>query len=294
MTATVGTESLHISVCRSSVIHFLATPESPDKLKINQPWMLDSKESCPGAKFQLSQTPDAAVLTSDTLKIEFSLKRGNVQFSTRGGESLLRERDSVPRTYEPIELNGENTFHIEDRFAPDSTEGFYGLGQHQSGMFNYRGATVRLAQNNTDVAIPLLLSSKGYGFMWNTASLTDVDNRFPLELNWSSLAGHSVDYYFIYGPEMDEILHQYRNLTGHTPLLPKWAYGFFQSKDRYVSQDEVLGIAHRYRAEHIPLDTIVQDWFWWKAEGDPIFNSNFTDVPGELRQLHDDHVHAML
>ena len=294
MTVTVGNESLHISVCRSSVIHFVATPEPPDRLKINQRWMLDSKESCPGAKFQLSHTPDAAVLTTDTLKIEFSLKRGNVQYSTKGGESLLRERDSVPRTYEPVELNGDKTFHIEDRFSPDSTEGFYGLGQHQSGMFNYRGATVRLAQNNTDVAIPLLLSSKGYGLMWNTASLTDVDNRFPLESNWSSLAGHSVDYYLIYGPEMDEILHQYRNLTGHTPMLPKWAYGFFQSKDRYVSQEEVLGIANRYRAEHIPLDTIVQDWFWWKAEGDPIFNSNFTDVPGELRNLHDEHIHAML
>ena len=294
MTATVGTENLHISVCSSTVIHFVATPGPPDKVKPDQPWMLDSKESCPGAKFQLSQTTDAAILTTDTLKIELSLKRGNVQYSTRSGEGLLRERDSIPRTYDPVELNGEKTFHIEDRFAPDMTEGFYGLGQHQSGMFNYRGATVQLAQNNTDVAIPLLLSSKGYGLMWSTASLTYVDNRFPLELNLSSLAGRSIDYYFIFGPEMDQIIHQYRNLTGHTPMLPQWSYGFFQSKDRYVSQDEVLGIAHRYREQRIPLDAIVQDWFWWKAEGDPIFNPNFPDVPAELRLLHDEHIHAML
>jgi len=256
--------------------------------------MLDSKESCPGAKFKVSETTDAAILTTDTLKIELSLKWGNVQFSTAGGENLLRERNSIPRTYEPAELNGEKTFHVEDRFAPDFSEGFYGLGQHQSGMFNYRGATVELGQNNTDVAIPLLLSSKGYALMWNTASLTHVDNRFPLELNLDSLAGHAVDYYFIYGPEMDQLIHEYRNLTGHTPMLPKWSYGFFQSKDRYVSQEEVLAIAHRYREQHIPLDGIVQDWFWWKAEGDPIFNSNFPDVPGELKQLHDEHVHAML
>jgi len=256
--------------------------------------MLDSKESCPGAKFKVSETTDAAVLTTDTLKIELSLKWGNVQFSTEGGENLLRERNSIPRTYEPAELNGEKTFHVEDRFAPDFSEGFYGLGQHQSGMFNYRGATVELGQNNTDVAIPLLLSSKGYALMWNTASLTHVDNRFPLELNLDSLAGHAVDYYFIYGPEMDQLIHEYRNLTGHTPMLPKWSYGFFQSKDRYVSQEEVLSIAHRYRQQHIPLDGIVQDWFWWKSEGDPIFNSNFPDVPGELKQLHDEHVHAML
>lgn len=294
MTATIGNESVHISVCRSFVIHFVAAPEPPDTIRQSQPWMLDSKQSCPGAKFRISQTSDAAILTTDALKIELSLKWGSVQFSTATGEGLLRERNSIPRTYEPAELNGEKTFHVEDRFAPDFSEGFYGLGQHQNGMFNYRGATVELGQNNTDVAIPLLLSSKGYALMWNTASLTHVDNRFPLELNLDSLAGHAVDYYFIYGPEMDQLIHEYRNLTGHTPLLPKWSYGFFQSKDRYISQEEVLGIPHRYRKVHIPLDAIVQDWFWWKAEGDPIFNSNFPDVPGELKQLHDEHVHAML
>ena len=162
------------------------------------------------------------------------------------------------------------TFHFEDRFSAGFNEGLYGLGQHQSGLFNYRGASVDLAQNNTDVAIPLLVSSKGYALMWN---------RFPLELNLRSLAGHSMDYYFIYGPEMDEIIH-----AGHSPRLSIWAYGFVQSKNRYVSQDEVLSIAHRYREEHIPLDTIVQDWFWWKTEGDPVFNSNLPDVPAELSE----------
>ena len=294
LTATIGHETVHISVCGASVIHFVATPESPDKAERSKPWMLESKESCPGAKFELSQTNDAAVLTTDKVKVELSLKWGNVQYGTTKGEDLLRERNSNPRTYEPVELNGEKTFHIEDRFAPDFSEGYYGLGQHQSGLFNYRGATVELGQNNTDVAIPLLLSTKGYALMWNTASLTHVDNRFPLELNVNSLAGHAIDYYFIYGPEMDQIIHQYRNLTGHAPMLPKWAYGFFQSKDRYVSQDEVLAIAQRYRKEQIPLDGIVQDWFWWKAEGDPIFTDKFPDVPGELNRLHDENVHAML
>jgi alpha-D-xyloside xylohydrolase len=294
ITATVGKENLHISVCRPGVIHFLSTPGPPDTQGPSRPWVLDAKESCPGAKFEASQGKDAVLLTTGNLRVELSLKWGNVQYSTSHGDVLLRERTSTPRTYDPITLNGEKTFHVDDRFSPEFGEGFYGLGQHQNGMFNYRGATVELAQNNTDVAIPLLLSSKGYGVMWNTASLTYVDNRFPLELNLDSLAGHSIDYYFIYGPELDQIIHEYRSLTGHTPLLPEWAYGFFQSKDRYVSQNEVLGIADRYRKEHIPLDAIVQDWYWWKTEGDPIFNSNFTDVPGELNHLHDEHIHAML
>src|SRR5260370_34286956 len=112
-------------------------------------------------------------------------------------------------------------------------------------MFNYGGATVELAQNNTDVAIPLLVSSKGYALMWNTASMTEVDNRFPLPLKLTSLAGSAVDYYFIYGPEIDEIIHRYRNLTGHAPMLPKRAYGLLPSKDRYVSPPGILNLPHR-------------------------------------------------
>ena len=131
-------------------------------------------------------------------------------------------------------MNGESTYRVTDRFSPTPTEAFYGLGQHQSGMMNYRGATVELGQNNTDVAIPLLVSSRGYALMWNTAALTYLDNRFPSEFSLSALAGQAVDYYFIYGPEMDAIIHEYRSMTGHAPMLPKWAYGFFQSKDRYV------------------------------------------------------------
>jgi alpha-D-xyloside xylohydrolase len=292
--AEIGDESLRVSVCSDSVIHVVASPKALDSVKTQQPWMLDPKQSCPGAKFQFAETSDTVTLTTATVRLEFSLARGNLRFSNIGGESLLRESDAAPRTYEPDRVNGEATYHVTDRFSPDATEGFYGLGQHQSGMFNYRGSTVELGQNNTDVAIPLLVSTKGYALLWNTASFTYADNRFPLDFHFSSLAGESVDYYFMYGPEMDQIIHEYRGMTGHTPMLPKWAYGFFQSKDRYKSQDEILEIAHRYREEHIPLDAIVQDWFWWKTEGDPLFNSNYTDIPAELKTLHGEHVHAMI
>ena len=172
LTAKIGNENLHISVCRPDVIHIVATLEPPTSTGGNPPWMLDAKDSCPGAKFGVSQQADTVLLTTDTLKVELSLKWGSIQFMSSGNDTLLRERTSIPRTYDPVNLNGERTFHVEDRFSPNFDEGFYGLGQHQSGMFNYRGATVKLAQNNTDVAIPLLLSRKGYGLMWNSASLT--------------------------------------------------------------------------------------------------------------------------
>ena len=294
-TATIGNENLRLTVCSDSVIHVVAGPgDAATTPGGEQPWMLPLPESCPGATFKFAQDGENASITTDRLKVAFSLKRGNLTYHTADDGTLLREDDAIPRTYERDIVNGEATYHVADRFSPDPVEGYYGLGQHQSGMFNYRGGTVLLAQNNTDVAIPLLLSSKGYALMWNTASATEVDNRFPLSLKFTSLAGSTVDYFFIYGPEFDDIIHRYRNMTGHAPMLPKWSYGLFQSKDRYKSQTEILDIAARYRREHIPLDAIVQDWFWWKTEGDPIFNENFTDVPAELKQLHGQHVHTMI
>jgi alpha-D-xyloside xylohydrolase len=291
--ATVGAESLDVTVCGDSLIHVLGWPDGSAPAG-PQPWMLDAALACPGAPFQFAQDEKAAKLTTAKLTITLGMERGNLTFRAANGETLLRERDSVPRTYEPARVNGESTYQIEDRFSPPPVEAFYGLGQHQSGMFNYRGSTVELGQNNTDVAIPLLVSSRGYALMWNTAGFSYVDNRFPTELSFSALAGKSIDYYFIYGPEMDTIIHEYRSMTGHTPMLPKWAYGFFQSKDRYESLDEIQTIAKRYRDEHIPLDAMVQDWFWWNKEGDPIFNSNYHDVPKDLDALHKENVHAMI
>ncbi|MFZ1011709.1 MAG: TIM-barrel domain-containing protein, partial [Terracidiphilus sp.] len=258
------------------------------------PWMLDAQQSCPGVPFTFAQDTKTASLKTAQLEVIVNLERGNLSFRSAAGEPLLNEGSSIPRTYEPVDLNGERTFRITDRFSPAIAEALYGLGQHQNGMFNYRGATVELAQNNTDVAIPFLVSSKGYALLWNTASLTYVDNRFPLELAFTSIAGKSIDYYFLFGPEFDTLIHEYRTMTGHAPMLPKWAYGFFQSKDRYVSLDEILDIARRYRQEHIPLDTMVQDWFWWKTEGDPAFNNNYHDVTKDLDTLHQLNVHAMI
>src|SRR5271157_2304054 len=293
MRATVGSEVIEITVCGASVIHVLAKPDASAQTG-PQPWMLDASQSCAGAPFQFAQDAKSATLKTEKLEVSFGLERGNVSFRAANGDALLREGANVPRTYDPVQMNGESTYRITDRFSPSPMEALYGLGQHQNGMFNYRGATIELGQNNTDVAIPLLVSSRGYALMWNTAALTYFDNRFPGELSLSSIAGHSIDYYFIYGPEMDKIIHEYRSMTGQTPMLPKWAYGFFQSKDRYESLDEIQKIAQRYRDEHIPLDAMVQDWFWWKKEGDPDFNSNYHDVPKDLEALHKENVHTMI
>ncbi len=294
LSAHNDSEVLEVTVCGDSLLHVVAHPLGAPASSASRPWMLDKAQSCPGVGFQFSQSGDTTTLTTSKLTISLSGREGSLTVKTLKGETLLHENSNVPRTYSP--LGSPGLYQLEDRFRPEATEAVYGLGQHQSGVFNYRGSTVELGQNNTDVAIPLLLSSKGYGILWNTASFSYMDNRFPLELSFESMAADQVDYYVLYGPEMDGIIHEYRSLTGHAPMFPQWAYGLFQSKDRYQTQAEILDVAGQYRARHIPMDAIVQDWFWWKhgGEGDPEFNAGYTDVPAELKALHEEHVHAMI
>ena len=291
--ATIGKESMRVVVCSDSIIHVTTRPDG-STIEHPQPWLLPADQSCKGAPFQFNKDAKEVSVKTANLTVTLSMDRGNLSYATADGTPLLHEASAVPRTYTPVDLNGDHTFQVKDRFSPNFTEAFYGLGQHQNGMFNYRGATVELGQNNTDIAVPVLVSTSGYGIIWNTASFTYFDNRFPLELSFDTMAEDGVDYFFVYGPEMDGVIHQYRTLTGHAPMLPRWSYGFIQSKDRYKSLDEMISIANRYRSEHIPLDGIVQDWFWWKHEGDPVFNENYHDVPGDLKKLHDEHVHTMI
>jgi alpha-D-xyloside xylohydrolase len=294
--ATIGTETLRVIACSDSVIHVLAYPGSApvQASSPEQPWMLPRSESCPGLKSAFTESNEDASITAGKLTVKILKDSGGLVYSTVDGVELLREWPAIPRTYEPVVVNGVHALHTEDRFSPAMTEGLYGLGQHQNGMFNYRGATIELGQDNTDIAIPLLLSTRGYGLLWNTASLTYFDNRYPQVYSFASAAENAIDYYFIYGPEFDAILHHYRQMTGKSPLLPEWAYGFFQSKDSYESQDEILSVARQYRSSHLPLDCIVQDGGWWKAMGDLPFRSDYPDVAAELKELHGENVHAML
>jgi alpha-D-xyloside xylohydrolase len=199
------------------------------------------------------------------------------------------------RSLRPVEVNGEHTYHAEVVFPIyGSHEGFYGLGQHQAGVWNYRGETVDLSQENTNIAIPLLVSTNGYGIFWNNASRSQVNNRFIHALYLSAEVADSIDYYFIYGPEPDQIVARYRELTGEVPLFGRWAYGFWQCKNKYQSQAEIEGVAAKYRAQHIPVDNIVQDWFWWITMGEMTWNKNYPDPQAMIDTLHKEHFHLMV
>ena len=280
--------ALKLQVCSDSIIHVIYSPSGSFPASHNY---VVIKNSWPAAKFSLQASDKGTTLSTSEIKVSIDPKSGSVLFSS-GNEPLFN--DSA-RIMTPETVNGEKTYRGE-LVVPmyGSREGFYGLGQHQAGVWNYHGASVDLSQENTEIAIPMLLSSKGYGIFWNNVSRTRVNNRFVHVMYISSEVADTIDYYFIYGPEFDKIIAGYRELTGEVPMFGRWAYGFWQCKNRYKSQDEIVGIAQKIRDQHIPADGIVQDWFWWVRKGEHVFNKNYPDPQAMVNNLHDLHFHLMI
>lgn len=234
-------------------------------------------------------------LSSSRLKIKISKGPGRVEYFTPEGKSILKEKGKPQFT--PFEDAFEKAFHVEQKFYLSREEGIYGLGQHQDGIMNYRGHTVTLVQSNTEAAIPFLVSTKGYGILWDNYSKT-VFRDTPIEASFWSDVGDGVDYYFVFGNSMDKTIQGYRDLTGQAPLYGKWAYGYWQSKEHYHTQEEVLNVAREYRLREIPIDNIIQDWNYWPGSpywGGMIFDPERYPRPEEMvSQLHQMHYHLMI
>jgi alpha-D-xyloside xylohydrolase len=279
---------LKLQVCADSMIHVLYSPTSTFP---NRPDYVVTKTSWPPAQFNVETAGNKTTLSTSTVNVVLEHDTGSITFSA-GKEQLFRDGKHIMT---PEVVNGEKTYRSEmvvEMYG--SREGFYGLGQHQAGVWNYRGASVDLSQENTVIAVPMLLSSKGYGIFWNNDSRSRVNNRFVHVTYISSEVADTIDYYFIYGPDFDKIIAGYRELTGEVPMFGRWAYGFWQCKNRYKSQEEIVGIAKKIRDQHIPADDIVQDWFWWNRKGEHVFNKNYPDPQAMVTNLHDLHFHLMI
>jgi alpha-D-xyloside xylohydrolase len=267
--------------------------------------------------WQLQQNAENATITTSRLVVRLDLNTGSVSFSDSGQEVLLAEKpqgtwlsasSAGNSAWVAIGGGGSKASTVvsgqQFELAPD--ESIYGLGQHPDGTeMDYVGSSIQLLQENTRVAIPVLLSSKGYALFWDNPAITNVDvgKSDPHTVQWLSEAGSGVDYYFLAGPEPDHAIAEYRWLTGNAPLFPLWTWGFWQSRERYKSQEEILGIAAEYRKRSIPFDGIIQDWQYWTPlnqdtatagwgshEFDP---SRYPDPAAMIRTLHEEHVHLM-
>lgn len=204
------------------------------------------------------------VLKTSNIQMVLSLPDYQISFKTKENNILLRENDSASRIINETKVMNEKTFEIKQSFKFKEGEALYGLGQHQDTdlKINYRSQEVDLYQDNVRIAVPVLISSEGYGILWDNYSLSKFKDSDEGSYFWSEIADN-INYYFIYGPEIDDIIKEIRKLTGKCPMMPKYAFGFVQSKERYKDQQEIIGIVEEYRKRNIPIDLIVQDWRYW-------------------------------
>ena len=231
--------------------------------------------------FTFTRENGNAVLRSKALTVRLDLHTGTIRFYTTGSRLLLAEKDGGAR-FDPV----TQTFTLKDE------EAVYGLGQHQQGIMNYRNRTVVLRQKNMDIGIPFFQTSDGYGVFWDNYSTTTFRDS-PGATAFESETGGCIDYYFMNGGDADHVIARMRRLTGNAPMFPRWAFGFWQSRERYKSQEELVGIVRKYRTLQVPLDGIVQDWQYWGSDYQVWNSTEFGNPLYPEPQKMVDSVHAL-
>jgi len=254
------------------------------------------QKDVPELSVQFEESAAAITLSSGQVKVQLSKSDGAIQYLDNDNHSLLKEQGRP--VFTPCQIEKEKAaFSVQQNFTLTPDEGVYGLGQHQSGYMNYRGRTVKLVQSNTDAVTPMLVSTAGYGILWDNYSKTIFADNLGATSFWSEVADN-IDYYFFVGPTIDQAIAGYRQLTGQAPMYGKWAYGYWQSKEHYATRDELLGIAQEYRKRRIPIDNIVQDWNYWGGNdtwGGMYFDETKYPRPKEMIDLlHRQNFHLMI
>ncbi|HET8657265.1 MAG TPA: TIM-barrel domain-containing protein, partial [Longimicrobiaceae bacterium] len=433
---------LKVEVLADNIIHVVAAPGDSFSAR---PSLVVQRTDWPAVKWTQRRVGDDVLISTDQLGVRVNRTTGRVSFFDADGDPILQEKAGGGAILTPDTVLGEPVYRARQLFDSPADEAFYGLGQHQNGVMNYKGHAVDLRQYNIVVAVPFLVSSRHYGILWDNDSHTefgdpreyqplskfelldgqgkpggltvqyfkDADFQAPLltqrepaieheytdepgvypqgfdrnrgSIRWSgsivpgetgtyklqlyassyvkmwvngkkvvdswrqnwlpwthlidvpakagqpvpirvewipsggfiglnaltpapasaattlSLASDvadQIDYYFIYGKKMDDVIGGYRELTGRAPMMPKWAMGLWQSRERYRTQEEVLSTVREFRERHIPLDDIVQDWFYWPEDqwGSHDFDpARFPDPVAMVDTLHGQlHAHVMI
>ncbi|HES59683.1 MAG TPA: DUF4968 domain-containing protein, partial [Caldithrix sp.] len=255
--STINAIDVEIQFYSPSIVRVLKSPEGRTYEKNSLSVILDPKKT----DFEISRSGDELSLISKNIQVNMDLKNGKISFFTFSRKLLLNEKkDSA--VFTDFDDTGVKTYSVSQSFVLDKDESIYGLGILQNGKMVQRNQKVYMVQNNTQDYIPFFLSVKGYGIFWDNYSPTVFEDSRE-STSFKSDVGDCIDYYFMAGGNADGVIACMRDLTGQVPMFPLWTYGYWQSKERYKSQDETVGVVKKYRELGIPLDGIIQDWQYW-------------------------------
>ena len=397
LSLSVGGGTLKIEVCADNVIRVAFAKSATFFTRAS---LTTAAKQCVPTSSTTTAAGNLTKIATDKLTVQVDTTTGQVTFLDPSGQTVLAENTAGGRTLTAATVNGEATTSVRQEWAPNSDESLYGLGQHQHGLIDIKNTDLDLHQYNTEVFIPYLVSSNGYGILWDNTSftrfgdLTDsvplpgttglyattgvagdvspatgdtkdwsgtvtptvmgdytfrtyssgtvqltINNQMvinhwrqnwlpnediahvtltagqavPVRLQWNgdgmniirllwkppvsnrttsfwSQVADGTDYYFVYGPELDDVVAGYRLLTGRASMMPLWAYGFWQCREHYQSAQEITDVLQGYRSRSAPIDNIVQDWQYWVADqwGSHQFDlSRYPDPAGMIKTIHD-------
>jgi alpha-D-xyloside xylohydrolase len=252
-------------------------------------------------KFKVNETGNEIIITTAKLKIVVDRTSNAIRYTDLQERIILAEDGAAAKTMSPATIAGMQVFNCNTQFLSPKDEALFGLGCHPEDTLsiNYKGRNQDLTIRYMTGAIPVLLSNRGYGLMFDNYSPSNFygAETANTKYRYSSESGNMIDYYFFYGPDFDQIIASYREATGVAPMYPKWSFGLFQSQDRYKSQSEVLEVKDRYRNGKIPVDCIVQDWFYWEPNvigSHVMWTERYPDPKFMVDELHKANLHAMI
>ena len=252
-------------------------------------------QTVPVLEISSDETKNDITLASSSLKIKINKKTGNIEYRNISGDNILKETGKT--MISPVVYAGDSGYTVQQNFELIPDEGIYGFGQNQNGYMNYRGKEVTLVQSNTEAVNPFLISTGSWGILWDNYSKTIFkDDSLGTSL-WSDM-GNNIDYYFIAGSTLDNVISGYRYLTGTAPMYGKFAYGYWQSKEHYDTQQELMSVARKYRKLKIPIDNMIQDWDYWNGNpnwGSMEFDKTLFPEPEKMmKELHQMDFHAII
>ena len=225
---------------------------------------------------------------------------GKLEIYNHKGELLLNEyvrnrKDMYGETCSSIEVEAREykpiiggDYQITMRFVSNPNEKIYGMGQYQQPCLDLKGADLELAHRNSQASVPFMLSSLGYGFLWNNPAVGRV--CFGKNITtWEAKSAKKLDYWVTAGDTPAEIEEAYANATGKVPMMPDYAMGFWQCKLRYQTQEELLEVAREYKRRNLPISVIVVDFFHWPLQGEWKFDPTYWPDPdamiAELKEM---------
>ena len=438
-----GVQAIRLQVINDHIIRIIA---AADSFSTTKSLIVNDPNQSTQTNWKVAETDSTISVQTSAVTATVNKETSVVLFYDAEGKLILSEKKKDGKRLTPAVFDGKPFYNIRQTFTTTPDDAIYGLGQHQDGKVNYRNQQVWLFQNNTEVAVPFLISNKHYGILWDNYSLTKVgdvrdylpldrlmlfskndeqgwltasyfndktktdkadiiqaeshidypflgdtkrlpkdfniskgmirwegavqagiagmykfrftyagyykvwmdgkevanawrqawnpgldvinmslekDKKYTLKIEWipdggesylsakwlppvednndytfSSDAGKQLDYYFVYGANMDSVISGYRYLTGKATLTPKWASGFWQSRERYKTEDEIVTTAKTFREKKIPIDNIVLDWSYWKQDqwGSQEFDkTRFPSVDSMITALHKNYnMHFMI